>query len=167
MHICHFSGSCPGSHYAKPRISTPTSTFPLAEIFPSDHFSPGFSFVNATDSNSGVLCWLFQWLWKSHKSLQCHAELGLMPLIVYLFIRSGLPGCSLLLWPLSSHATILQPMSDELHWKMINWEKELFNFFLFFLASGCCLACKCNDGQGCRMHSTTDPRCNPFFKSQI
>lgn len=46
---------------------------------------------------------------------------------------------------------------------MINWEKELFNF-LFFLASGCCLACKCNDGQGCRMHSATDPRCNPFFK---
>lgn len=132
MHICHFSGSCPGSHYAKPRISTPTSTFPLAEIFPSDHFSPGFAFVNATDSNSGVLCWLFQWLWKSHKSLQCHAELGLMPLIVYLFIRSGLPGCSLLLWPLSCLATILQPMSDELHWKMINWEKELYNFFLFF-----------------------------------
>lgn len=68
-----------------------TSRFPLSEIFLLDHFSPGFAFVNGTDCN-----WCappaFPFALKSHKSLQCHTEVGSCSwLSRCAFLSSGFP----------------------------------------------------------------------------
>ena len=56
-------------------------------------------------------------------------------------------------------------MSDEVYWK-VDLEKELLSVS-FYGSWMLCLACKCEDSQGWRIHSATDPRCNPFLLSNL
>lgn len=194
MSICHIFGCCPGSLCARPRINRWTNPFPLSEIISSDHFNPGFAFVTGTSRNSGELCQLFQCLWNPETQIpavSCWA--GAQQSMVSLFfaqIRVVLcifilhsTGLSLhtlwkrLLCPKSQHrwtlaavrcaslSSVLQPLSDKVHWN-VDLKKKLLSlsFHGSWMLS---LAWKCKDSQWWRIQRPVDPRSNPFGFCQI